>query len=300
MKFHWLTNFTIYHGKLTLMLESSLFIALIFSCQLTHAGITPDFTQPESSQEIKTEPVISEIDTILHKIELQGDKLKSFQAQMTYELTQQITSTKIVRNGELWYQVDENSIQAKIHFDDHLQYDLDDEPDERPKPVKYNEDYTFDGQWLTRRNERTKMIQKWEIAKKDWSRDSFRLGQGPFPLPFAIRKQDVINHFEIQLIPPVAALEKLYPAVKDTDHLQLKPKADSPYAKDYHTLDIWVSKKLSIPTQISYSNKEYEITTVSWNRIELDKPLKPEIFQLKKTGSGWTEETHPLEEDTHK
>lgn len=227
---------------------------------------------------------------LLDRIEQAGGNLKSFEATMRYEQLQQLIDTQAIRNGKLYYRTDKKSVQARIHFSDYLQQDL--EEDEQGKVVKFDEDYVFDGLWVTRRNAQTKTIQRWEVSKKQRNAEAFRLGKGPFPLPFAIRKKDVLEHFDASVVEPdpnaVAAL-------KDTSHLKLIPKKESSYAEDYIQLDLWVDQKTAIPRRISYEKEDYEITTVTWTDIKLDKKIKDKVFHLKKLGKGWTEEVTLLD-----
>jgi outer membrane lipoprotein-sorting protein len=244
-------------------------------------------TQTENTEAVQIK-IPPELDKLLDRIEKRGAALKSFQANMIFEQEQILVDTVTIRNGQIYYQTDKETVRFRIHFADWLQKDLEEE--KSPSPVKFDEDFVFDGLWVTRRNERTKTIQRWEIAKKPRPKEDFRLGKGPFPLPFAIRKADVLKEFEVKLIKPDPNHQK------ETEHLLLKPKKESSYAEEYVSLELWVNRASAIPQKISYLSTDDEVTTVTWSRIITDKPVKDNLFELKPAGRGWTTEETPLEE----
>ncbi len=238
--------------------------------------------------------VSAKLNKLLDKVEKASVKLKSFEANMTYKQIQPLIETMVKRNGRLYYQVKGNTVQARIHFADFLQQDMDDE--EPARPVKFDEDYVFDGMWVTRINARTKTIQKWQVARKKSNRNAFRLGKGPFPLPFALKKADMIKEF---------AITQMRADPNDPDnslHLMLKPRPKSSYAKDYVQLDLWLSKKLFVPVQIRFEKggDNCEINTVSWDDIKIDKKISPKIFTVPQPPRGWSVEETPLNNEQSK
>jgi len=238
--------------------------------------------------EAAVDKVSPELNKLLDRIEKTGAALKSFQADMLFEQEQLLVDTVTIRKGYLYYRADKETVRFRIHFDDWLQKDLEEEA--TAKPVKFEEDFVFDGLWLTRRNERTKSVQRWEIAKKPRPREDFRLGKGPFPLPFAIRKADVLKEFEVKV-------HQADPNDKnEIEHLLLKPKKESSYAEEYVNLELWVNDRTALPQKMRYHSEDDEVTTISWTKIKADESIKDEVFELKPAGAGWTTEETPLEE----
>ena len=230
-----------------------------------------------------------EMDKLLVKIEEAGSKLKSFQGEMFFTVEQLLVDAIDNQRGKLYYQRTDKDVRFLIHFSEFQQIDLD---DDRPAPwAKADDTYAFDGLWLTRRNARTKMIQRWEVARERQDHEMFRLGKGPFPLPFAIKKADVLQEFEASL----AVANPNDPA--GTAHLVLKPKKDSSYTEKYVQLELWVSQATGTAEQIRYETTDSEIHTVRWSKIKLDKKISPKLFELKSPGSDWTVEETPLEKD---
>jgi len=268
-------------------------ITLLLAASLACAADTPNPpdsppTNPQQAQPAP-EPLDPALDKLLDNIEQHSTNLKTFQADMVYRQEQLDLDVVTVQTGRLYYQADEKRVCFRIHFDDFLQQDLED--DEEPRPVKTNEDIAFDGLWLTRRNERTKFLQKWEIAKTPRKPEDFRLGKGPFPLPFALRKADIIAEFNIELVKPS---EK---DPKDTHHLLLKPKPKSTFAEEYTTLELWFSRDLYLPHQLRFAQPDNEVTLVQWTKLKIDKKIPAKNFELQAPGPDWSIETVPLKDN---
>lgn len=228
-----------------------------------------------------------EVDKLLGQIEEAGSKLESFEAEMLFTQEQLLVDAIDNQKGKLYYQRrKDKEVWFLIHFSGFQQIDLD---DDQPGPwVEADDSYAFDGRWLTRRNARTKMIQRWEIARQGEGQEMFRLGKGPFPLPFAIKKADVLKEFDATL----AAANEKDPA--GTAHLLLKPKKDSSYTEKYLLLELWVSKENATVEQIRYETTDSEIHTVRWSKIKLNKKISDKTFELKAPGRDWTVEETPL------
>ncbi len=246
----------------------------------------------ESETSCCTVPAVEDekVASLLADMEKACSELKSFEAKMKYDVLQPLVDTQRIRTGKLYYQVKGEIVYARIHFDDLLELDLMEE-DSTPKPVKFDEDYYFDGLWVHRTNAQTKTLESWEVATKRQVRESFRLGQGPFPLPFAITKSDVQEYFTV-----AKPVEEAAGELKDTIHLELTPKPDTKYAEEYLKIELWIKSESYLPVQIRYEEKDYNQTTVLWTEIETGKEINDSNFKTPKKPMGWTKTVHPFEE----
>jgi len=238
-----------------------------------------------------------QLNQLLDRIEQTAVDLKTFQADMLYTQKDTLVDTLISRSGKIYYRTRPESVDFRIHFADFKQQDLEDETP--AETIKFDEDFVFNGRWLTTRNERTKSIRRIEVAKNPANKESFRLGKGPFPLPFAIKKADVLREFNVKLIgceEEQEEKEKILCQAKESFHLELTPKADSSYAREYQKLDLWFSQKTAAAYKVRFIKEGYEITTVEWQKIKLNQPISDKLFQLAGAGAGWSEEITPLEE----
>ncbi len=246
--------------------------------------------QAENASDTSTsKPANNDIDQLLEKIESSCSQLQSFQADMNYDILQSLIDSETVRTGKLYYKTLDGGVVARIHFDDLTEIDLMAD-DMNPAPVVFDEDFYFDGLWVIRCNAQTKTVQKWEVSKDRQNREAFRLGHGPFPLPFAIKKQDVLTYFKTELMPAKGK------AAKTETHLKLTPVPDSSYAEEYRVIDIWFDNESYIPNKIRYLKQDYEENTVVWTNINTKDSIKDSIFEAPKTPSGWSEEVTKLKE----
>ncbi|MBN2210333.1 MAG: hypothetical protein JW709_02955 [Sedimentisphaerales bacterium] len=229
------------------------------------------------------------LDKLLDDIEQRGAKLKTFQADMEMTELQSLIDTLVERQGKLYYQADDQQVRFRVHFDSWRQMDLE---EEEPAPtVKQDLDWVFDGLWLHKRDGRTKTLQSWEVSRQAARREDFSLGKGPFPLPFAVRKADILREFDIRLLdadpndPP------------KTHHLLLIPREKSAFNKEYLRLEMWILQKELIPVKLLFEKTDYEIDTVTWTNWNIDTPIKSEDLALPPTPPGWTIERTPLPEE---
>ncbi len=257
------------------------------------ASITPSAETPAASAPptAAAVTVISPtLDKLLDDIEQRGANLKTFQADMEMSERQTLIDTLVERQGKLYYQADDKQVRFLGHFDTWRQVDLE---DDGPAPaVKQDLDWAFDGLWLHKRDGRTKTLQSWEVSKNAAKREDFSLGKGPFPLPFAVKKADILREFDIKLLdadpndPP------------KTHHLRLTPRENSSFAREYLRLEMWILQKELVPVKLLFEKTDYEINTVTWTNWRIDAPVKSENLTLPAAPPGWTVERTPLQPET--
>ncbi|MCP4710276.1 MAG: hypothetical protein GY869_16760 [Planctomycetes bacterium] len=265
--------------------------ALLIICVISYTSMT--YAQinfvgpPRITPEMRLGP---QIINLLNKIEARSNTLKTFQADMLFEQQQLLIETVTIRKGQTYYQADDKRVQFRIHFDNWLQKDLEEDITSL-KPTVYDEDVVFDGMWLTLLNARTKSGRKQEISKTPHNKEAFRLGKGDIPLPFAIQKNDIIKEFDVKLVPTDPKKPDNF--TEPASHLFLKPKTKSSFAEKYVSLELWISEKTTLPLRIRYRANDDEVTTVTWSKITADKSINPKTFQIT-TPAGWDMETVPL------
>lgn len=251
-------------------------------------SVTP--ADPATAASTNTRPVDAKTVELLNKIEKACMQLQSYQADMKYDIIQSLTDSQSIRTGQLYYKVDDKSILARMHFADLTEIDLMD-TESLPAVTKFNEDYYFDGLWVVRTSQQTKTVQKWEVSKDRQNRDAFRIGHGPFPLPFAIKTGDVTEYFDVKLDAPPQRTKP-----ENAISLTLTPMPGSSYAKEYKLVELWVNKDNFMPIQICYVKQDYEENTVTWTNIKTNEKIENSMFTMPSTPAGWTEEIKKLEE----
>lgn len=278
---------------LTIVLAMVIFTAGCSQARAASAYPAAPTAAPPPSSPVLQEPKLdAALDGLMDRIESCGKGLKSFSARMLCREDQRLIGTRKTRNGHIYYRIDsDGGVRVRLHFADLLEenLDLDIPPSERPAPQELKEDFVFDGMWLSRRNERLKTLQRFELASDADTANAFRLGSGQFPLPFSINKSDAMHQFDLALIVP----DPNDPP--DSEHLELVPKPAGSFAEDgFLRLDLWVSKDRAVPVRFSYEKDDYEQTTFSWTDIHVDEPIADKVFELAPAGTDWTVEVKPL------
>ena len=104
--------------------------------------------------------------------------------------------------------------------------------------------FLFDGEWLTERNDKARTIIKRQIVRPGERIDPFKLGQGPFPLPFGQKRADILRNFKVTLVP----FELGDP--RNTHHLHCVPLPNTELAQKYTRVEIHVDKGLELPVRV--------------------------------------------------
>lgn len=178
-----------------------------------------------------------------------------------------------IKRGEIWYRQRKPVAQFMIRFNDMLSNGRKDTVDER---------YSFDGQWYVELTGRTKTVQRREVRKADDPVNPYKLGEGPFPLPFGQSKADILREFEVTWVPPA---EKDPP---HTDHLRLVPRPNTSTADRYARLEFWVSQEgetSGLPVKVRVAKLEGtgqvdSYITMTFDDAELNRGLRDAIFEI--------------------
>ncbi|MBI4581344.1 MAG: hypothetical protein HY718_16705, partial [Planctomycetes bacterium] len=155
------------------------------------------------------------VDTILTQLERRGEQIKDIQAEISFTKTDQVIEDKQVFKGILRFKEEKPNPRFFIRFDKFIQEGV-----EREK----KEWHVFDGEWYIEAREKTSTIVKRQIVRPGEQVNVFRIGQGPFPLPFGQKKADILQNFDVKLIDPQPT------DPKNTDHLECTPKPDTDMA----------------------------------------------------------------------
>ncbi|MBP7936675.1 MAG: hypothetical protein KA354_18690 [Phycisphaerae bacterium] len=143
-----------------------------------------------------------------------------------------------------------------IRFDEHKQ----------DKVVKKKKQWhVFDGQWYIETRDDSNVITKRQMVRPGEALEVFKLGRGPFPLPFGQKKADILKLFSVALARP---------GPKDppqTDHLACTPLPNTDLAKKYATVHLYIDRALDLPIRVQTVEKEEEKEIIaSFSSIRLN------------------------------
>jgi outer membrane lipoprotein-sorting protein len=255
-----------------------LLISGIVVCILAGCAVAQESAPPTSTT------AVSEIDAILDRLDARGDSLKGFTADVLMAETDNTTGLSTTRIGKVWIQkLQDNNARMRVGFTKKVVNDQ--TSDDR-------RDYVFDKGWLTDRDYRRRTQINRQVLKPGEKLDLLKLGEGPFPLPVGQDKADVHKLFETIFI----AGKDGDP--KNTDHLQLKPKEGTSFARKFHSIDVWVDRESHMPARIETVDVNESVTqTTDLTNLVLNPEMKDADFVLSKIDEKvWTLHDEPFEQ----
>jgi len=214
----------------------------------------------------------AEVEAVLDRLERAGDRIADLKAEVSYEVLDTLIDDKQLKPGRILYRKAEPNAQFVVEFTGVRQEGV---------IIDKKEWYAFDGRWLTEAHETTRNVIKREIVAEGERLNPFRLGEGPFPLPFGQKKGETLANFAVTLVPPSPA------DPPDTEHLLCTPLEGTQMADEYRQLDLYVDRKLDLPIKIvADRKKETKMLTVTFTNMRLNTGIAGSAFQFK-APAGW-------------
>ncbi len=223
-------------------------------------------TEPEAN-------ITPEAKEILDKLEKAGDKYKTLKANVDYTVLMTQLGDSQKQTGWVAFQQKTNDEPAKFRIQ-FVTKQLGD-----GTPFREKEDYAFDGYWLTIAKHKIREITKYERCKKGEEVDAMAIGKSPFPVPFGQKAADVMKYCEVTTRP----LEKGEP--EKTSYLKLVPRNEYKKEMNFTQLEMWVNDKY-LPVRIVSRDKNKDVTTVVFDKIETDVELDKDVFNIP-VPAGW-------------
>ncbi len=219
-------------------------------------------TQPASTQ--AAEPRVSQV---LQALEKRGESIKDLEADVEWVVVDTIIDDRQAKLGQLYFKRGQPQDTFLIRFDKTI---IDDMVNEKV------EEHLFDGRWYVEKREATKSIIKREIVRPGEEFDPFKLGQGPFPLPFGQKASEILAKFDVTYVEP----KKDDPA--GTAHLKLVPKETvRDLADKYNELHFYIDRKMDLPVKVVADQKDDKVVTVTFRDIKVNTGLPGSRFVLQ-------------------
>ncbi len=202
------------------------------------------------------------VSVVLDEMRQEASRLQSYQCKVEYLFSQPLLESKTLRTGMLYYARFGDGSKLRINFDTLSQ---DDGPQQ-----DYKECYIFDGQWLTHIDYQIKQVQKRQLAEANEPIDAFELAKRNFPIIGFSKTEDLKKEFEISQVGEPNGLI----------NLRLKVKPDSQYKDDYKSVEIWIDKKLMLPSKLTAVSTEDDIYEISFIEPKVNKPIAEKVFNV--------------------
>lgn len=231
------------------------------------------------------------LDPVVDKIltRLEGRKVHDLRAKVSWMLryvvdTEEDATTK---KGRLWYQQQKPSAKFLVRFTEKI-------ADNRLH--KLDERHMFDGRWYVELNSVTKTLTRREIRRAGDVGNPYKLGEGPFPLPFGQTKADILKEFEVTLVPQATS------DPPNSDHLKLIPREGTQTRRSYKRVEVWVAREgpqHGLPIKVNTAKKDgtgkvNSYITITFEDVRLNQGFSGSVFEIKRP-PGYHEETEPLE-----
>lgn len=233
-----------------------LFVTAALSSGCLADGPSPGQKTPASAPAAVVELAVKpssgnpKVDAILDRLEVKGRAIRGLSCKLVYQfVTVMPVEDRQTKEGELLFARGEPNSRFYIHFKKLIADGL----------VKATGEYwSFDGQWLVERNDLTRKIIRREVAKPGERQDPFKIGKGPFPLPFGQKREDILSNFKVTLA------DFTLGDPRNSDHLHCVPLPNTPLADKYSRVEIYVDRNLELPVRVVSERAS------DGNRIEVD------------------------------
>ena len=263
-------------NKNIITLATILFVILSVCCAACQTKQTPranpqsqETLQPESKPDRPCSADKNKVDEILDRLGRQTEKLKTYQAQVSYLFIQdpELLDARTLRTGTLYYARDKNSSRLRLSFQTRRQDDDDEE--------KYVEEFIFDGVWLTRIDYQLEKVDLFQQAEEDSPLDVFEFVSRYFPLIGFTKTEDLVKNFDISV------LDEQQAGLNHLIGLGMKVTEDSAYKDDYKQIDFWIDKTSFLPARMLTISTENDIYDLALLKPENNKILKKCVFTLE-------------------
>jgi outer membrane lipoprotein-sorting protein len=209
---------------------------------------------------------VSSIDQILDALDVRGDSLKDFTADVKLQEEDAAVGNVVVRTGKIWFQ--------RLPNDDARMRLTLDKKQVKDKTIDEKLEYVYSQGWLTDRDYRRQLNVRRQMVRPGEKVNLLKLGEGPLPLPLGQDKADVHKMFEVKKAAPA----KDDPA--NSIHLQLTPKKGGQFAKKLDAVDFWVDPQQVMPVRVQTTEGD-QIKTWDLSNIQVNPNLADRDFQLE-------------------
>ncbi|MCG8408787.1 MAG: hypothetical protein MI923_26575 [Phycisphaerales bacterium] len=226
---------------------------------------------------------IPTVDAILDRLEAKGKAIKGLQCKLIYTYVMvEVVEDRQIKEGTLRFAQGKPNSRFFVEFDKKIAGGTVD---------RQKEYFLFDGEWLIERNDRRKNVIKRQIARKGERVDPFRLGKGPFPLPFGQKREEILKYFKVTLKP-----FELGDPLR-TKHLHCVPRPNTQMAKKYRRVEIYVDSKLDLPVRIvSERLSDNNRIEVDFKEIDVDAAPAGSWFRMDDIPGDFSIAEEPLPE----
>lgn len=233
----------------------------------------------------------SPVNHILDALDARGRDLKDFTADVTLETIDPVALSSDKRIGNFWY-------QKQAPGDERIRVTFTKRQKNEGRSIMQKMDYLLDDGWLTERDYESSKQMRRQVLKPGEKVNLLKLGEGPFPLPLGQKKEDVQQMFDVKKLDPAHDLDESVKPPADTVRVQLTPKADSQFADDFKTIDMWVDLASGMPRRIETLDVHgATIRTTDLENVKINAATGDDAFKLEKLDlNKWEDRSESFEQ----
>lgn len=212
-------------------------------------------------------PADASADQILDALDVVGQDLQAFDAEVQLIETDNATMLSTANSGKVWFQNrKDGNARLRVTFD----------KKEVNGQVRNDKlEYLLENGWLAERDYSRRIQINRQVLRPGEKMELLKLGEGPFPLPIGQNKEDVHQRFAVKKI------EAREGDPANTLHLELTPKPDTQFARKFSVIDVWVDRRTHMPRRIETLDKnETMIRTTELSNIRVNPALADSDFTL--------------------
>jgi hypothetical protein len=161
-------------------------------------------------------------------------------------------------------------------------------PDSNFKQVPENKTYIVNGPVMIEKIDAEKLVNRIRFASDEKRQDPLKLGEGPFPLPFGQKKDEVTARFDAKLVPALETVDvdSLKARLAETYQLVLTPKANAGISTKVKEVRVWYQKKDLLPACAKIVRPGGGMEEFYLIAMQVNKPLPPDVFSTA-VPEGW-------------
>lgn len=246
--------------SITLLLAFfSLFSSLWPSPCFAGTDALAEQTESEPAVHAENEPSFDpEVESILDRVQAAAKDVESLKANLRYDTISELTGDQKRRFGSLAYvAADDEAGGTPTRFFVHFKVLF---VDGGKSGRDLDTTYVYDGRDVSEIDRQSRVYQRTSLNTAGDDKDPFRIGDGPIPLPFNLRKQDLVDRFRVEPSDLEASPENSI-GLKLTPKEGLKMDADVVY--------LWFDNQTMLPVQARADD-------LTAGEIKIIRLLKPE------------------------
>jgi outer membrane lipoprotein-sorting protein len=253
-------------------------VFVLLTMGFLRAGCVAQTVGPSGPNNVPADPV----EKVLSELRQRTEQLESYQARLEYLFVQPepFDSTRLMK-GVMYYKKLGDKSNLRINFQTLKQ---DDE-----KTHKHNEQFIFDGVWLTQIDYQLEHVNRYQQAEPNEPVNAFELAKRNFPIVGFTKVEELKKEFEVELVGGQAS-ESGEPV-----QLHLKVKPNSVYKDNYTAIDVWIDKKSQLPAKIVAVTTEGDMYEIKLLKGRVNKKIDKKVFDFS-IPKGFSLDEKPLME----